>query len=451
MVILPTLAVAFAGIAGNDTRAIDKQIQAAIPAEAHVQTVKLPAAALHTLARHGEGSREIVKKLHVDGLIGGELLAARGGVTLRIVIYDAEGGLKSLNELPLAKHALSKDELEVVRSNMADDVAALVAAAPAPAPAPEPPAPPPPAIRAAPPPPKPAPRAPEPKAAPKPEPKPEPKVEPKDDENPLAPPSAQATQAKPVETADASADAVGVDEIEAELRGGGGGSAAAPAASQSSLHLGAAVGLGLTGRGFSPGPSTVRGYSSTPVPAAQFAAEVQPTARTSIAMAVDHTLQMATPVADGMAATSMSRIEFIAQYALTTGSLRISPEIGLGRRTFSIDSTDPSRTPDGEYNYAIVGASASTAIGSSLAVRGGLAFEPVVSGAEPTEAALGEASRWAFDVGLAVEWRVHSHVFIRATADYQRFAWSWDMAGQRGEGGAIDAYTTAALAVGAVY
>ena len=405
MVILPTLAVAFAGIAGHDTHAIDKQIQAAIPAEAHVQTVKLPPAALHTLARHGEGSREIVKKLHVDGLIGGELLAARSGVTLRIVIYDADGGLKSLNELPLGKHVLSKDELEVVRSNMADDLAALVAAAPAPAPAPEPPAPPPPAIRAAPPPPKPAPRAPEPKAIPKPEPKaepkPEPKAEPQDDENPLAPASTHAKQAKPVETADASADAVGVDEIEAELRGGG-GSSPAPAASESSLHLGAAVGLGLTGRGFSPGPSTVRGYSSTPVPAARFAAEVQPTARTSLAMAVDHTLQMATPVSDGMAATSMSRMEFIAAYALTSGSLRISPEVGLGRRTFSIDSTDPSRTPDGEYNSAIVGANASAAIGSSLIVRGGLAFEPVVSGAEPTEAALGEASRWAFDVGLAV-------------------------------------------------
>src|ERR1051326_4566076 len=120
---------------------------------------------------------------------------------------------------------------------------------------------------------------------------------------------------------------------------------------------------------------------------------------------------MATPVEGGMAATSMSRIEFVAGYALTTGSLRISPEVGLGRRTFSIDSDDPSRTPDGEYNYAIVGASASTAVGSSLVMRGGLAFEPVVSGAEPTEAALGEASRWAFDVGLAVEWRMQAHVF----------------------------------------
>jgi len=46
---------------------------------------------------------------------------------------------------------------------------------------------------------------------------------------------------------------------------------------------------------------------------------------------------------------------------------------------------------------------------------------------------------------------VHSHVFVRATADYQRFAWSWDMAGARGAGGAVDAYTTAALAVGADY
>jgi hypothetical protein len=195
----------------------------------------------------------------------------------------------------------------------------------------------------------------------------------------------------------------------------------------------------------------VRGYSSSPVPAVRFAAEVQPTPRTSLAMAVDHTLQMATPVSDGMASTAMSRIEFVAGYALTTGSIRITPEIGLGRRAFSIDSDDPSRSPDGEYNYVIVGASAQTAIGRSLFLRGGLAFEPVVSGAEPTEAALGEATRWAFDVGVAVELRPYAHVFLRATADYQRFAWSWDMAGQRGAGGAVDGYPTGALAVGAEY
>ncbi len=84
-------------------------------------------------------------------------------------------------------------------------------------------------------------------------------------------------------------------------------------------------------------------------------------------------------------------------------------------------------------------------------MRGGLAFEPVVSGLEPTEAALGDATRWALDVGVAVELRVHSHVFLRATADYQRFAWSWDMAGARGAGGAVDGYPTGALAVGADY
>jgi hypothetical protein len=436
MVILPTLAVAFAGIAGNDTRAVDRQIQSVFPAEVHVQAVKIPAPALRTLTRHGEGSREIVRKLHVDGLVGGELIAGRGGATLRIVIYDADGGLKSLNELPLAGHRLNKDELEVVRSNMSDDITALAATSP-PVPPPTPPAPPPAAIRATPPPERPKPA---PKSQPSPEPVPS-TPEPKG----AAPPE-PAKAAAPIETA----DAVGIDEIEAAVGGGGGAAAPAPVATDA-LHLGAAVGLGVTGRSFEPGPAGVRGYASSPVPAVRFVAEVQPTAHTGLAVTVDRTLQMATPVEGGMAPTAMSRWELVGRYLLTSGAIRIGPELGMGRRTFAIDSTDPSRSPDGEYNYVIVGAAAAASIGDSLHIRGSLAFEPVVSGLEPTEAALGEASRWAFDLGVSVELRLHPHVFVRATADYQRFAWSWDMAGARGAGGAVDGYPTGAVAVGADY
>src|SRR5262249_32494079 len=115
---LPTVAGAFARIAGNDTRAVAHPIPSAVPAEVPIPSLKIAAPALRTLARHGEGSRDIVRKLHVDGLVGGELIAGRHGATLRIVIYDANGGLKSLNELPLSGHKLNKDELEVVRSNM---------------------------------------------------------------------------------------------------------------------------------------------------------------------------------------------------------------------------------------------------------------------------------------------------------------------------------------------
>jgi len=434
MVILPTLAVAFVGVTGHDTRAIDRQIVAALPAEAHVQAMKIPAAAVHTLARHGDGSREIVKKLHVDGVVGGELIPAKRGATLRLVIYDGDGSLKSLNELPLAGHALGKDELDVVRSNLADDVTALAGAAPAePAPAPPPPLPV--AVRAAPPPPKPAPPVPLP---PTPKPAPAPAIV-KDPEPP------------PAETSE-TGDAVKLDEIEAELAGPAPTTVVATGASsgESGLHLGAAVGLGVTARSFDAG-TAVRGYASSPVPAVQLAAQVQPTARTSLAVTVDRTLQMATPVSDGMAPTAMSRWELVGGYAVTTGGFRFGPQIGVGRRAFSIDSNDPARSPDGDYNYVILGATASASIGDRLSLRGALAFEPVVSGLEPTEAALGEASRWALDLGVAVELRVHAHVFLRATADYQRFAWSWDMAGARGAGGAVDGYPTGALAVGADY
>jgi hypothetical protein len=116
-----------------------------------------------------------------------------------------------------------------------------------------------------------------------------------------------------------------------------------------------------------------------------------------------------------------------------------------------IHSTNPSRSPDGDYNYLIAGAAGSVAIGKRVTLRTAVALEPVLFGAEPTETAFGEASRWATDVDGAIEVRPNEHVFVRAAADYQRFMWSWDMAGARGAGGAVDSYVSGVLSLGADY
>ncbi|HXN32144.1 MAG TPA: hypothetical protein VN894_09790, partial [Polyangiaceae bacterium] len=96
---------------------------------------------IHTLAHHGEGSREIVQRLHTAGVVSGEIVESHGQFTLRIAIYNADGGMRSYSETPVAGRTLSKSELDVLGSNLEDDVTAMVAKAarePAPAPAPAP-------------------------------------------------------------------------------------------------------------------------------------------------------------------------------------------------------------------------------------------------------------------------------------------------------------------------
>src|SRR5438034_8372347 len=95
---LPLLAVVFVGIGGADASRVDHQMQSLLHKDARVDTAKVSAAALRTLARHGDGCRAIVRGLHADGVVGGELLDSHGQVTLRVVVYDGDGGLKDLVE-----------------------------------------------------------------------------------------------------------------------------------------------------------------------------------------------------------------------------------------------------------------------------------------------------------------------------------------------------------------
>jgi hypothetical protein len=242
-----------------------------------------------------------------------------------------------------------------------------------------------------------------------------------------------------------------MDEIEAMTGGGdtpidGGSSTATAAAPESTLHLHVGAGFALIGRSFTP-PMALNGFTSTPVGGAQFAAGVAPTERTSLDVMAERTLAMTTSLAAGAASTAISRWEVNGGYALVDHGTEIVANLGLGHRAFSIESTDPSRTPDNEYNYVTIGARLAQPIGDRIVLRGELELEPVFGGTDGMQMALGPSTRWGLDVGAALEYRLASHIVARGAFDYQRFSWSWDAAGARAAGGASDSYPSGSLAL----
>lgn len=277
-----------------------------------------------------------------------------------------------------------------------------------------------------------------------------PKRAPAREDAPKPAPEIEPTSAAPVETA--AADPAPRPDDESPL------DTASPSVATSEvededpqLGLQVGVGLGVVSRTFTPGPSTVAGYSASPVGAVSFAAQIRPARRFCLDALVDRTLSMATPMGNDMADTTMSRWEVSGEYMLARGRVTLATRLGLGRRAFAIESIAAGRTPDSDYNYLIVGATASASLGTHVVVRGLAAFEPVLWGTEPTEMAFGEARRWAVDVGAALEVRVREHIYTRLSADLQRFAWAWAGAGERGAGGAVDVFPSATASVGAMY
>lgn len=460
MPFLPGLAVVFVGIVGGGHGKIDHQVKSLVK-ELHVAAKVMPEGHVKALTHHKGDTKEIIKKLHAEGVVGFEVV---GGKELRLVTYDGDGALKTYLELTLEGGALGADDLQTVKDSIADDFALAHVAAPAPAPEIE--------IDAA-----PVAKAIE-KSTKAPV-KAAAMVAPAtqvDDEMPsnLAKPGqkiAQKSAPAPVETkhepppivddtqtATPTDGGVSVAEIEAATGNNEEPGAMTDAAevhasanTESTLHIAASLGVGVTGRLFSPGPTTITGYSSTPVGLVRADGHIEPTRNTRLDVVGEKTISMSTPMASGDSApTSMARWEASGGYVVTHGSIEIAPTVGFGRRTFSIESTDPSRTPDGEYNYLIAGVNAAMPLGGRFALKGLALFEPVISGAEPTEMALGDASRWALDLGAAVEVRF-THLYARAGADWQRFSWSWDAAGARGAGGAVDNYASGTLSLGATY
>jgi hypothetical protein len=418
--------IVFVGMAGNHHEGVERQL-APVLDHAGVDELVLPSPDLAAIVRHSDTSREVVKKLHVDGVIGAALITSNGEESFRLVIYDGNGNMRSLGETPLTKHKLTPDDLDVLGINLGEEISSLkptprnsvIAARPTPAPVPAPiPAPAP--TRAA--------------IAVRPEPTP-----PKDPEPETAAPEKVA-----------DANAVSLDDIEAMTGGGGGdvpvdgGSVSEPATEPSStLHLHVAAGLGITGRSFSA-PMGVTGYSSTPVSTVHFAAGVQPTERTSLDVAVERTISMSTNLDSGSASTMISRWQIDGGVKLVdNSSVQISANLGLGHRAFTIDAVESTgRTPDSEYNYIAIGARIAKSLGSHAVLRGGVELEPVFGGADAMQMTLGSSTRWGFDVGASVDYALSTHFIASAAFDYQQFSWSWSDGS-----GASDSYPTGTLAL----
>ena len=431
--------IVFVGVAGSHHEAVERQL-APLLEHAGVNELVIPAPDLAAIVRHSDASRDVVKKLHVDGVLGGALITAHGHQTFRFVIYDGNGNMRSLGETPLSGPVLSTNDLDILGINLGEEVSSLQAR-PAPALAAQ-------VIRPT---PASSPLAPPPQPMPPVAAKPMPPVAAKPTQpvatqpvapEPTRPVATQPAAAKPTQVA----DAVSVEDIEAMTGGSSSGSVADVTTTveppTATLHLHVDAGLGMTGRVFAA-PMGVTGYTSTPVGTVHFGAGVTPTERTSIELAAERTISMSTSLDAGSASTSISRWQVDAGFALLEGDTVIVASLGVGNRAFSIDAaTSGGRTPDSEYNYVALGARISRTIGSRVTVRGKVEFEPVFGGVDGMAMELGTASRWGLDVGAALDLELARHFGARAAFDYQRFSWSWAAAGS-----AADSYPTATVAL----
>ncbi|HEU4615013.1 MAG TPA: hypothetical protein VFS15_23135 [Kofleriaceae bacterium] len=399
MMFLAGLAVVFAGLLGGKGK-VDAQVKRVVR-DLHVEVKPLPRAKLRTLTRHTGDTRDLVRGLHTDGVIACEIV---GGKTLRIVIYEGDGTLKTFTELPLTRRGLTAADLKVLRENLRSEVIALRDSdAPDPAPAPA--------------------------------------TTNVDTEDPLGGTSSSTT---PPPTKVASADDADSDAelgLVAEKQ-------SEPAAKRTTPWFGLSVGGGVATRSFDPGTAMVTPYTSTPVPTLAVDAYVQPFRRLAIHLGGERTLRLSTEMGDGSSvSTAIARWHGSVDYAVVQGgAIALAARLGAGRRSFVIATDDPDRSPDRAYNYVIAGFTASARLGRRIALLANAAFEPVLS--ESAGMTSGESGRWALDVGAGVEVRAAKHVFVRAAASYQRFSWSWLTAGT---GIASDAYPSGALSLGADY
>jgi hypothetical protein len=368
----------------------------------HMAEKVVPQSAAIALARHAPTSAAIVKKLHARGAVSFEVV---DGKEVHIATYGSDGAVKSYVELTLRGGQLGEDDMATVRQSMAEDFGVAIDT---PAPAAKPAA-------------KVAPKV---EAAPKVETAPAP---PSDDSEPVPGLSEGASGG-------AAASGASEGDLHAHSDRSGG-----------SMHVGAALGFGTMARELDTGPMTIKGFTSTPVPSIGFEGHFLPTPRIRLAVAGESTLVMHAAMNDGsLASSSMSRWEGTAGYTVTSGTVAIAPTVGFGSRSFAIDSTDTSRSPDSNYSYLMVGVNAATPVGEKLTLRGNAFFEPAVGGAQTTTMTLGDASRWALDVGASLEMRF-THVFARAGIDWQRWSWTWDAAG------ATDNYFSGIVSLGADY
>jgi len=376
--LLASLAVAFVGIAGDRGADVQQQL-APVLEHAHVALAPLPDADLDVLVHHGDAAPAIVRALHADGVVAGEVTTADGAIAVRLVAYDADGRMVFERATQVASATLSADDLAAVSASLDAALAAMPTAAP-----------------------------------------------------PATPP--------------APPDSVTPQEIEQVVQ-----STAEASTEPAAPHVHAELGFGVVARELSPGAGTVAAYSSSAVGAIRGSGGIDVTRELRFAVMAEQALAMTTPLADGMATTTMTRWEITASYDVTRCPVLLAPFVGVGRRGFSTESADPSRTPDADYTYMMFGATARKPLAARWVASATLAFEPVVAGDQPTALVVGDQRAWGLAAGAAIELRPIAHAFVRAALDYQRFAWWWAAAGPRGSGGASDAYPAGIVAIGGEY
>jgi hypothetical protein len=433
-ILLPLLDVLFVGLVGQDPGHIDRQVQ---QADARLVVKKIASADLHALTANDDTSADIVKKLGADGIVAGELVSAGARTaSLRLVIYNGAGVMTSMSEVPLGvRRVLNQDALAALKSNLGDEVTSLLAAKPKSAAGSSVAKKPPVSADA------------DPLAATT-GPTDAPAAADSGDDDPLGKKPAAKTTA-------AATDGASADDATAVKATASDGSGAPPPAVRD--LIGADFGFGGVARAFDPGSSTVRGYGAGVIPEAHFAAYAHPFAHATATFSFERTLGMqtfleGTGMTDSQSvASNIQRWEATAQYSVLHGSVDVSPMLGIGTRSFAVDTPPANRSPDGQYTYVIVGGVATYTVAPKLVVHGQLAVEPLVAGTEPTIMVVGASTRYGLDVGVAAEYHFTDRIYARGAADYQRIDWSWNAQSGIPSGSAHDGYPTASLAVGARY
>lgn len=407
---LATLMVFYVGVSGPNSARVDRQVHSLLDlGGGDLTSAHLSKSEQHKLASHGSGAREIVRGLHGDGVIAGELIDD-DGTTLRLVVYNGDGAMLDFIELPLDTHALAKGDVESLRETVLPDLKRIARSKPAP----------------------------------------EPEIEVDDPPAADDPPAPVADADDETAAADDDDDTVSADDIDAEIAAQGADIPDGDDDTPAPLRIRASAGVSLLTRTFA-GPSSIASYSSVPVAGARIAAEVIPEPHVALTVEGEHTVAMSSMVHGAATSTEIEHWQARGALCKPMGGLDLEALLGVGRRTFKMDSHDPGRSPDGDYAYALVGARIGAKVGDRVTLHGLAAFEPVLAGTEPTMATFGPARRWALEVGGDVEVMATSHVYVDGAAGYQRFTWSWDMAGARGAGGAVDQYPSASISVGARY
>jgi opacity protein-like surface antigen len=390
---LSQLAVVFVGIMGNHHETVEHQLSPTLD-KAGVSELAIPDAELSAIVLHTKSSRALVRKMHVGGVIAGQLIGAGRKRTFRVVIYDADGNLASETESPVSAKGLEKVDLDVFASNVELTGAKPAKRASAPAPSSH-----------------------------------------VDDDLPpgVGAPAKHDAPAKPVAVAD-EGDVAAPPAVEQH----------APPSPGVGVRFEVGLILGVVGRGMSTDPNTVRSYSSSPVPTGGFEGAVGVGAKVRISGLFEHTLVMHSDIDSGTASSAIGRYQIAVAYdVIHDDSVQVAPILGFGARYFDIDSTSTTRTPDEQYTYVLLGGTVAKSLGTRWVLRGLAAFEPVVGGIEPKMTT--SASRWGFDLGAELEVRASAHVFARAAFDYQSFSSSWMV------GGTSDGYSSGTVAAGATF